>query len=1023
MASEYVLHVKRGEAYDESGVFCVPDSLDIGSASAFARKMARYSLGAREVGTGGGRASKIVDLYEVLGIADAGSIDVARAWAATRSGPPLLDDDGEYQWGRDWLRFPIGVNPETGEPVVIDLKETDQFDGMGQHVVVIGTSGSGKSVLLTALITSACLTHSPESLKVAVFDFKGSALAINVAGFPHVVAAQNNLRNDLLWLKRMDDVLYGEMETRKRLLDRAGVSEIAEYEYLRIHQKEKLRPIPHLLLVVDEFTQMFAQHEGAEAVMDEVARQGRSLGLRLVMGSQRLDNQMQRGIMSNIAVRVALRTVGDTDSYQLLGSHEANHLPKKPAGAGLLKVGASGSLTRFQTAFPLRGYVPPQQVSAAAARAEVGYVAPQEFLAVGMSALEVPVGDAQVRVVEPRALVGEDGRTVKQVQATIASLKRLNLPALKPMWLPPLAPLPVDELVRRWRGKPWDVDYGGAGKDLSTIVFPVGVEDRPFDHRQLVYAPNLADSNCVLVGVLGAGKTVAVTTMISGAALLYSPRRVQFYVIALSGPDLNQVAQLPHVGGFARESDPEMVGRIIAEMLTVIGERERAFAELGLTLAKFRERKFGAGQGPLPNDPFGDVYLIIDGWPTFLTRWERLVEDVQRILAKGPEHGVHVIVSTNGWIIGSKFPSGMSTRFTANVELKLDGDDDHTNNNGKVAKDVPFGERKIFLDDDEEEGGEVEAVEVVKVRGRGTSMDGYHFQAGLPELTLGGQRVDIGAAAEAITKKAGVDSAAAQVRKLPKEIGIDDVFRAWERRGGTGVPFGISEIGLVPAIANFAAAPHLLVTGNPECGLSTALAAVAQAVMRVYRPDEAKIYVVDPHTELLRVVEGEHLGEYVHREDQIRALGERLASILAERMPAGDLSQEELASGVRRWDGPEIFVIVDREETLAGWDRGGIIAGTGHPLEALKGFVPRGKEVGLHLIVSRRIAQWGRVQSNPIVGELLKARSAGVVMDGDPGEGPIIGTTKAAPAPPGRGLYVTDRVVAPVQIARPVNTL
>ena len=229
----------------------------------------------------------------------------------------------------------------------------------------------------------------------------------------------------------------------------------------------------------------------------------------------------------------------------------------------------------------------------------------------------------------------------------------------------------------------------------------LAVEDRPFEHRQFVYAPNLADSNCAVVGVQSAGKTVALATMITGASLMYSPRRVQFYVIALSGPDLNVVETLPHVGGFAREVDPEQVKRIIAEMLTLIEEREQAFSELRLTLSKLRERKFGKAAGPVPDDPFGDVYLVIDGWPTFVKNWENLVYDVERILAKGPDVGVHVIVSTNGWV-ASKFPSGMANRLTSNVELKLDDTDDRGRNNLKVAKFVPFGDQQVYLDDDDE---------------------------------------------------------------------------------------------------------------------------------------------------------------------------------------------------------------------------------------------------------------------------------------------------------------------------------
>ena len=139
--------------------------------------------------------------------------------------------------------------------------------------------------------------------------------------------------------------------------------------------------------------------------------------------------------------------------------------PAKPAGAGLLRVGSAKHFTRFQTAFAMKSYVPPQQAASAAVRQEAGYVEPQEFHAVGMPALQVHrnVGD-DAPAVEPQAIIGPDGRTVKQVQATIASLNRVGLPPLAPMWLPPLEPVAVDELVRRLRGKPWDVEYGSADK-------------------------------------------------------------------------------------------------------------------------------------------------------------------------------------------------------------------------------------------------------------------------------------------------------------------------------------------------------------------------------------------------------------------------------------------------------------------------------------------------------------------------------------------------------------------------------
>jgi len=1010
------LFVTGGMARTQAGPLAVPDQLDAASARAIARKMARFHPDSQDAALPIDRP-KFVDLFDILGLEDAANVDVDRVWAATRSGPPWE----ENPWGADWLRIPIGVD-ENGAPVAVDFKETHE-GGMGHHMVLVGTTGSGKSQFWTTLVLSAALTHSPESLNIAFFDFKGTTTAHAIDRLPHVVAAMNNLRNDSLWIERMGDVIYGELERRKRMLDRARVSDAAEYEYRRIHGGEKLEPMPHLLIIVDEFTQMFKQYPPAKEVMDEIGRQGRALGVRLLMGSQRLGHEMATGIMSNIPIRAALRTLDDTDSRAVVGNDEAKYLPMKPAGAGLLRVEGRPRLTRFQTAFVSQNYTPPRRAAAAAVRAQAGYVPPREFSATGMGPLPESQAAAEpVETITPKVVVGPDGRPLRQVQAAIASLRCHQYGPVHPMWLPPLEPLPVDELVRRLRGRAWDNGYG----ENRVLRFPVGIEDRPFQHAQRVYALDMSEGNCGVIGQGNAGKTVAITTMITGAALMYPPKRVQFYVIALSGPDINAVARLPHVGSFARESQPERVGRTIAEMRTLIDEREAAFTELGLTIEGLWRRKFDGESGSVPDDPFGDVYLVIDGWAQFMTSFEPLVDDVVTIMDKGPAHGVHVIVSASGWIAG-KLRSGMPQLLTTNVELKLASTDDLTHNKLDIAKNVPFGEREEFNDDEDGDDlesiarGEDQEAKIVKIRGRGTSMAGYHFQTALPQLRLGGQLVGVGEAAATITEVAGGAGTAAQVRMLPSVVSLEEVQQRWARRGGGRpgeVPFGISEVGLLAAVADFNASAHFLLAGRPECGLSTGLAALARGVMNAYTPEQAQIYVADPHNGLLQVVpEGAYLGAYTYRERQIRDMAVQVAAILESRLPAEEATQAELAAGVQRWSGPQIFVFVDREETIQSWDRGGWQEGTGYPLEPLVAFVDRGREVGLHLIVSRRLAQWGRAVLSPLVGRLLQAKVAGVVMDGDRAEGAIIGETKAAKFLPGRGVYVTDRLVAPVQIA------
>ena len=809
---------------DGNGRFAVPDQINERTARTIARRMARWRPDA-STRTSVADDTGVVVLAEILGIEDYANLDVERLWAPTRSGPPFQKNP----WGERWLKIPYGRD-EFGNPVYIDFKETHE-GGMGHHMVLVGTTGSGKSEFWTTLILSACLTHSPESLNIAFFDFKGATTAQAIEHLPHVVAAMNNLKDDSLWLERMADVLYGELEIRKQMLRRARVGSAAEYEYLRIHRGESLPPMPTLLVIVDEFTQMFKEFSGAKEVFDEIGRQGRALAVKMGMGSQRLGHEMSQGIMSNVPIRAALRTLDGNDSRAVLGTDEAKWLPADTGGAGYLKVEGRDLLTRFQTAYVSGTYTPPRRVIASAVRAQSGYAPPREFLVTGMTPVQRPVEPQEKVDDQPRVVIGEDGRAMRDIQvATRSLLEQTPGRRGRRMWLPPLAPLPVDELVRRLRGKPWHVDYG----KNPGLVFPVGVEDRPFQHAQRVYALNMLEGNCGVVGVGNSGKTVAMTTMITGAALMYGPQRIQFYVLSLSGPEINGIAGLPHVGSFARGSDTERVTRTLAELEALIEDREQAFKELGIGMDQLRERKFGGQPGPVPDDPYGDVYLVLDGWSQFVEAFDdhslkTPVDRVVSIMTKGPNHGVRVILSANGWIQG-KLRSGMKALLTSNVELKLsDTTDDLNTNSLQVAKKVPFGQNEITIDDDaaglgdsrDGELGESAQTQKVLIRGRGTSMAGYHFQTALPQVTVGDQVVRVGDAIESITQVVGDSGSAAKLKILPERVTLGEVFGQARRRGGIGrgkVPFGISEVGLRPALADFAAAPHLLLAGDPECG-------------------------------------------------------------------------------------------------------------------------------------------------------------------------------------------------------------
>lgn len=1012
--------VDREEVTHGGQWYCRPDYVDEATATALARKMARYRVE-------GERSREVIDdklvdadIYKILDIDDPGNVDVEKLWRATQAGPP---HDLANHTNPKWLQIPVGVD-SAGAPVVIDMKESHE-GGMGNHMLIAGTTGSGKSTFLSTLITAGALTHSPETLVFAVFDFKGRATADEVADLPNVVAAMGNLEEDSLWIERMGEVIYGEIDRRQQLLHNARLRKVSEYEYRRIHLGHQLEPIPVLIIVIDEFTQMFLDHPETKKMVDIIGRQGRSMHIGMILGSQRLGHEMQGGVMANIPIRIGLRTLDAGESRSIIGSDEAAHLPEKPAGAGLLRVQGRDRLIRFQTSFMGKIYHPPRRIAPEVVRTQAGYMAPEVFTAAPMAALPAPAAPrtAAVAADSGETVLGPDGQPLREMEATIKSLREQTNARVHQMWLPPLASVPVDQLVRQLRRKPWFEDYG----NTAGLSFPVGMDDVPFRHVQRVYALDMSLGNCAVIGKGGAGKTTALATMITGAALMYHPKRLQFYIIGMGGPIINDVKFLPHVGSFAQAADREKVLRTVAEMRLLVEEREEAFSRLGMDIDLFRARKFGGEPGEVPDDGFGEVFLVIDGWQQFRTTFgEDLVADITMIMERGNSLGVRVILSASGWISGG-MPSGYKNLLSLNVELALGDQDDPSTNNRNVAKKVPFGEREIA-----EMNNGVNETRVEKVRGRGTSMAGYHFQTALPlVVTPDGRTVRAREASAAIAEVSGVQQVA-QVRMLPATVTLDEVFRAQHRLRKGLVPFGISEVGLVAAELDFDRSPHVLLAGNPECGVSNGLAAIARAIMRCYRPDEALIYVIDPKNALVRVVQGQYLGRYLtedgdetegytYHEDEVRAMTMHLDRLLAPRLPRARASQEELAQSTRSWSGPEIFVIIDDEDMVAGWSAGAsMFRSDGKPpaMEGITKYLDRAREVGLHLVVGRRISPWGHVLSSPVAGKLVALTAPTVIMDGPREEGNLVRGVRAGRQPVGRGVYVTDKLAAPMQIAQ-----
>jgi S-DNA-T family DNA segregation ATPase FtsK/SpoIIIE len=531
-------------------------------------------------------------------------------------GPERIDVDGLWspRPEPDRLRLPIGTGPG-GTPVELDLKQAAQ-DGMGPHGMLVGAAGSGKTPLLRSLILGLALTTSPEALTFLMIDPRGAGSFSVFGPLPHTSAVISTIEGDQWQVDRLEAVLHGEVVRRMELLRKAGHASQREYERAR---EPGAAPLPSLLIVVDGFGELLTANPKIGGTFVQIGRVGRSLGIHLLLASQRVDERQMRDLDRNISYRIALRTFSAAESLAVLGVPDACDLPR--AGHGLLRAG-SGPLMPF----------------AAAAIS----------------------GDAAT-------ISGGAPTTSEDIAAAVVDRLRGHGTTAHQIWLPLLTDPPtLDELLPRIV-RDAERGYGVADPARAEpLHVAVGVVDRPDRHRRDPYLLDLSGSaGHVAVAVApGSGKTGLLGTLITSLALVHTPREVRFYLVDLGGGSLRAFGELPHVGEVADDSAPELVRRIVLETSALLATRERQFAAAGIAgIAACR-----AAGPPVPGETYADVFLVIDGWGRIGREFGDLEPVLADLVHRGLGYGIHVVASAVRW---PEIEPAQRDAFGSRIELRL----------------------------------------------------------------------------------------------------------------------------------------------------------------------------------------------------------------------------------------------------------------------------------------------------------------------------------------------------------------
>ncbi|MGK5443782.1 type VII secretion protein EccCa [Micromonospora sp. URMC 105] len=929
------LHSWSAEGHAEVGT---ADRLEVADAEAVARRLAPLRL-ATTVRGGEAAPGAELGLPELLGIGDPESFTAEQGWAPRSA--------------RDRLRVPIGVGADGGA-IELDLKESAQ-DGMGPHGLLIGATGSGKSELLRTLVLGLAATHSSEQLNFVLVDFKGGATFASFDRLPHTAAVITNLADALPLVDRMVDAINGELMRRQELLRRAGnFAGLRDYERARA-AGTPLAPLPSLLLICDEFSELLSAKPDFIDLFVQIGRLGRSLGVHLLLASQRLEEGRLRGLDTHLSYRIGLRTFSALESRTVLGVPDAHELPRSP-GHGYLRAGTD-PLVRFKAAY-VSG--PVRRRGAAAGGGAGGGTRLLTF-----STHLVPVPEPAVPA--PAAVEEE---TSKLLDVLVGRLAGQGPPAHQ-VWLPPLDTAPaLDELLGPAAADP-QRGLTVANPELhGALQVPVAVVDKPFEQRRdlLWLALDGAAGHVAVVGGPQSGKSHLLRTLICALALTHTPAEAQIYCLDFGGGGLAALRDLPQVGGIAGRADPTVVRRTVGEIATLLAERERRFAELGVeSMAAWRLRRSApAAAGQPAADPFGDVFLVVDGWATLRGEYDDLEPLVTDLATRGLSYGVHVVASAVRW---TDFRPAIRDLFGSRLELRL-GDPSDSVVKRVAAASVPE-----------------------KSPGRGITAQSLHFLTALPQLA-GTETADLVKA----VADAWSGPPAPRVRLLPPVLPYAELDTS--AATGLAFPIGVAEADLRPVAVDFATEPHFVVFGDAECGKSSFLRALATSIIDRFTPEQARIILVDYRRSLYSLIDDPHVIGYGSAAAHTAELVESVAGYMQARLPGPEVTPAQLRER-SWWSGPELFVLVDDYDLVS--------SGPANPLRGLEEHLPQARDIGLHLVLVRRSGGAARAQYEPIVQRLRELSTAGLVMSGSPDEGPLVGQVRPGPLPPGRGRLVTRR--------------
>ncbi|SDT48133.1 FtsK/SpoIIIE domain-containing protein [Jiangella sp. DSM 45060] len=684
-------------------------------------------------------------------------------------------------------------------PFAVDVRSD------GPHGLVAGTTGSGKSELLQTLIASLAVANRPDEMTFVLVDYKGGAAFKDCNNLAHTVGMVTDLDGHLT--TRALDSLAAELHRREHQLAHAGKKDIEDYLAGKEPDDE---PMPRLMIIIDEFAALVTELPDFVKGLVDIARRGRSLGVHLLLATQRPAGVVSAEIKSNTNLRIALRVTDGNDSQDVIEAKDAAEISKSTPGRAYARLGAS-SLVPFQSS---RVGGRPHQPGAAVS-VDLRALHWDEL---GRTPQKNDDGEKDEDVSIPTDLES-------LVTAINAASANTGISAPPPPWLPPLDDVvTLDEVL---------ADPASVIERGREIRIPFGIVDVPREQSRTVAFYELSAGGHF--GIIGAPRSGRSTVLRAIAGLVgreVSPRDVHLYGIDCGNNALLPMVGLPHTGAVVSRDQPERLSALSARIRAEIGRRQQLLAEQGYS--DLSEQRAAAA----PADRLPYLLVLFDRWEGFVQSFEsfdsgRLIDQWLQILQEGSGVGIKVVMTADRTALVGR----VSALVEDKMMLRMNDASDFGNigmHPKKVPEHMPAGR-----------GFRAEGLRETQVALLTDDVEGTAQVAALQQI-----------AREAKERHADVPRRQLPFRvdQLPSRISYADALELAERPlAPTELPLAVGGDTLtLRSLDAIDHGPGILVLGPRRSGRSTALLTMARSMLE----RDWKVLIITPRRSPLRDLEG-----------------------------------------------------------------------------------------------------------------------------------------------------------------------